>query len=233
MKFEAMRASGLVEQIRDELRRAILSGRLAPASALRESVVAADMQVSRAPVREALRLLEESGLVEKIQNRPYRVASFTQEDLVDLASMRIALEELAVRLVIGGNPELGPTRAVLEQMRVATGDQSTYDIISADRAFHESLVHAAGNRRLNAAYSRLRDQIELAILTNLTEDAPSLEGIHARHADFLELYIRTVAEGDPGILLPELERHVAGGMGVPVPELWPPLAVDQPEAATA
>lgn len=223
MMFEAMRASGLVEQIREELRRAVLSGRLAPGSVIRESVMAAEMQVSRAPVREALRLLEESGLVEKSQNRPYRVASFTQDDLVDLASMRIALEELAVRLVIGQDPDLGPTRIALEQMRTAAGDQSTYEIIAADRTFHETLVQAAGNRRLNAAYSRLRDQIELAILTNVTEDAMSLEGIHARHADLLDMYVRTVAEGDPSILLPELERHVAGGMGVPVPERWPPI----------
>ena len=233
MKFEAMRPSGLVDNIRDELHRAILGGRLAPGSVLRESLIAADMQISRAPVREALRLLEDSGLVEKTPNRPYRVAEFTHEDLVDLASMRIALEELAVRLAIGTDPDLGAAHEALDQMREAADAGATPDIIAADRAFHEALIQAAGNRRLDAAYSRLRDQIELAIFTGVAGGSPVLADIHERHADFLDRYIRTIREGDPTVLLPLLEDHVARGMGVAVPERWPPIAAlvtDQPTA---
>lgn len=225
MKFESMRASGLVERIRDELHRAIVSGRLAPGSTLTESLIATEMEVSRAPVREALRLLEESGLVEKTPNRPYRVAEFTETDLVDLASLRIALEELAVRLAIGSEPDLTAARAALEQMRSASAKGSTYEIIAADRAFHEALIWAAGNPRLTAAYTRLRDQIQLALLTNLADGSPVLADIHERHVDFLDRYLATVRGGDPNVLLPLLESHVAGGMGVPVPDPWPPLAV--------
>lgn len=224
MRFEAVRASGLVDQIRDELRRAILSGQLAPGSVLRESVVATDMQVSRAPVREAMRLLEESGLVVKSPNRPYHVAKFSRDDLVDLANLRIALEELGVRLVVGGEPNLGEAQDALEQMRSASQAGSTYDAIAADRAFHEALIRAAGNRQLDAAYSRVRDQIELAILTKLTADTLTLEGIHERHVELLELYQRTVDGADPSTLLSILEAHVAGGMGVSVPEPWPARA---------
>jgi len=222
--FEAVQTRGLVDRIRDELHSAILSGRLEPGSVLRESLVASDMGVSRAPVREALRLMEESGLVEKTPNRPYRVASFTQEDLVDLASMRIALEELALRLVVGRQPDLTAAKAALQRLRETSATHVVADIVAADRAFHEALVQAAGNRRLNAAYSRLRDQIELAIATNLDESKRILDRIYERHEDFLERYVRTIREGDPAILLPLLEDHVARGMGVPVPRLWPPLA---------
>lgn len=221
MKFPAMRATGLVDQIRSELRRAILGGQLAPGSELRESVIASDMQVSRAPVREAMRLLEESGLVEKSPNRPYLVTKFAPDDLVGLANLRIALEELAVRLVIGGDPDLGPAQQALDQMRESSDN---VDIIAADRAFHEALIGAAGNRQLDFAYSRVRDQIELAILTKLTHDAKTLTGIYERHVDFLDLYVRTVKEGDPAILLPTLEIHAAEGMGVPVPARWPPIS---------
>jgi len=224
MKFESMRQSGLVDKIREELQAAILSGQLVPGSELRESVIAGQMEISRAPVREALRLLEESGLVEKTLNRPYRVAAFAQDDLVDLANMRIALEELAVRLMIGRTPDLDPARAALERMRVAERDRAVPDIIAADRAFHEALIQAAANRPLSAAYSRLRDQISLALLTNLQEGTRVLDDIYERHLDILDRYERTIAGGDPAILLPLLEEHIAGGLGVAVPERWPPIA---------
>jgi len=218
-----MRQSGLVDKIREELRGAILSGRLSPGSELRESIVASQMQISRAPVREALRLLEESGLVDKTPNRPYRVAEFAEADLVDLANMRIALEELAVRLAIGCSPDLGPAREALERMRVAGEEHAVPDIIAADRAFHEALIWAARNRPLSAAYSRLRDQISLALLTNLKEGTRVLDNIYERHQDFLDRYLRTISTGDPSILLPLLEEHVAGGLGVPTPDRWPPI----------
>jgi DNA-binding GntR family transcriptional regulator len=233
VKFESMRASGLVERIRDELHRAIVSGRMGPGSTLAESVIATEMEVSRAPVREALRLLEESGLVEKTPNRPYRVAEFTESDLVDLASLRIALEELAVRLAVGADPDLSAARAALEQMRAASAAGSTYEIIAADRAFHEALIWAAGNPRLTAAYSRLRDQIQLALLTNLGDGTAVLHDIHERHVDFLDRYVTTIRGGDPSVLLPLLERHVAGGMGVPVPEPWPTIDARASGAALA
>jgi DNA-binding GntR family transcriptional regulator len=224
VKFESMRSSGLVERIRDELHRAIVSGRLAPGSTLTESVIATEMEVSRAPVREALRLLEESGLVDKTPNRPYRVAEFAESDLVDLASMRIALEELAVRLAVGADPDLGPAHLALEQMRAASDRGSTFEIIAADRAFHEALILAAGNPRLTAAYTRLRDQIQLALLANLTDGTSVLGGIHERHVDLLDRYVATVRGGDPAALLPLLEEHIAAGMGVAVPAPWPTAA---------
>lgn len=233
MKFESMRSSGLVERIRDELHRAIISGRMAPGATLTESLIATEMEVSRAPVREALRLLEESGLVEKTPNRPYRVAEFAETDLADLASMRIALEELAVRLAVGADPDLAPAHAALEQMRTASAGGSTYEIIAADRAFHEALIWAAGNPRLTAAYSRLRDQIQLALLTNLSDGTSVLGDIHERHVDLLDRYVDTIRGGDPAILLPLLEQHIAGGMGVPTPEPWPTSATKRRDAATA
>ena len=214
MRFEALRSSGLPDRIRDELRSAIVGGRFAPGTVLRESLIAAEMEISRAPVREALRLLEESGLVEKSPNRSYRVAEFTEEDLRDLASLRIALEELAIRLVIGVSPPLDGVHAALAQMRVAVDAGSVPDIIGADRAFHEALVVAAGNKRLTAAYTRLRDQIQLALLTNIVDRASVLDDIVERHEDLLDRYLNAAASGDLTLIYPVLEEHITGGMKV-------------------
>jgi DNA-binding GntR family transcriptional regulator len=161
------------------------------------------------------------------------VAVFAEADLADLASMRIALEELAVRLAVGGDPDLAPAHAALAQMRTASVGGSTYEIIAADRAFHEALIWAAGNPRLTAAYSRLRDQIQLALLTNLSDGTSVLSDIHERHVDLLDRYVATIRGGDPADLLPLLEQHIAGGMGVPIPEPWPAGPAHRHDAATA
>lgn len=223
--LNSIRVSGLVEQVRAELRAAILSGRIRPGAAMQDSVVAADLQVSRAPVREAMRLLEESGLLVKVPNRPYQVTQFSAEDYVDLASLRTALEELATRLAVGRDLDLAEPRRALDRMRVAAGSEAgALELISADRAFHEALVNVAGNAQLNAAYSRVRDQIELAMLTRIDADRQPLEGIHERHVGLFELYLDAVATGDPRSYFPVLEEHIAAGIGVPTPAPWP--AVD-------
>src|ERR1700756_1668764 len=74
------------------LRNAILEGRLKPGSQLRETHLAADLGVSRAPLREALGLLAEEGLVEKIPYRGAFVAEVSHESIAEIASLRKRLE---------------------------------------------------------------------------------------------------------------------------------------------
>ncbi|WP_166459533.1 GntR family transcriptional regulator [Amycolatopsis pithecellobii] len=218
MTIQAVRAGSLVETVREQLRHAILSGELPPGEAVRDSVLAARMEVSRAPVREALRALEQSGLVVKKPNRSYAVASFTARDLVDLAGVRIALEGLASRLAVGANAGSGGMAEALSRLRDAVDADDPVAMVSADREFHEALVTASGNQRLMTSYAQICDQIELALhATNALKRGR--EGLVERHEELFAEYQAALARRDVSILLSLLEGHVAGGLGVPPLEL--------------
>jgi DNA-binding GntR family transcriptional regulator len=212
--FTPVRAGLLVGDVRTQIRHAILTGRVAPGEALRDSVLAERMRVSRSPVREALRLLEESGLVTKEANRPYRVVAFHEKDLRELAGMRASLETLAVRLIVRAGlpgPRLDAELALLRS-EVTAG--SAPAIVRADGQFHRAVVAAAGNDRLARSYDGLRDQIDLAMLST---DAPARGhvGLVERHEDLATELSSAVASGDASAITARLEQHIFDGMGCP------------------
>ncbi len=85
--------------VADALRARILRGELAPEERLQEVAVAEQMQVSRTPVREALRILAEDGLLTHSPNRGYSVRRFTEEDIRVAFRVRAAMEGIGVRLL--------------------------------------------------------------------------------------------------------------------------------------
>ncbi|OLT16183.1 hypothetical protein BJF78_14970 [Pseudonocardia sp. CNS-139] len=214
MTIQAIRAGSLVETVRQQLRLAILSGELPVGEAVRDSVVAARMEVSRAPVREALRALEQSGLVVKTPNKSYVVASFTPRDLVDLAGVRTALEGLASRLAVSARASPDGMEQALARLHEAVTADDAVAMVSTDRQFHEALVAASGNQRLVASYAQIRDQIELALHATdaLTRGR---EGLVERHEELLAEYRAALTNRDLSTLLKLLEEHIAGGLGVP------------------
>jgi DNA-binding GntR family transcriptional regulator len=208
--FRPVRVGTLVEVIHDQLREAILDGSLASGAPIRESSVADQMGVSRAPIREALRLLEQSGLVVKRRNRSYEVTSFTDRDLYELATLRSALETLAARESMRHRAEL--ERRLSEQLAaiasaVRRDDEASW--LAADRRFHQCLVECSGNRRLSAAYSTLQDQIHLCLRTRHRERSALAHQIE-RHQRLLD----EVVAGDVEGLTRALDLHIREGAGV-------------------
>src|SRR6266511_3696153 len=178
--FPSVRSSSLVEEAHRALHGAILRGDITPGAPLFEAAVAREMGISRGPVREALRLLEQSGLVTHEANKGYRVASFTEADLHELAAIRLALEGVAMRVAIR-NPEAAPRlRAVLGQMQRAVKRGDRAGTVALDREFHETVVSLSGQRRLLAVWAGLRDQIEMAV-AEVSHSYPSMAGRAASH----------------------------------------------------
>src|SRR5258706_1103397 len=90
----------LAEDIVDRLREAIYSGQLTPNERLREEVLADFLRVSRGPIREALSQLEREGLVIKEPNKGATVARLSRQDLDEVYSLRLALEQLAIQQAV-------------------------------------------------------------------------------------------------------------------------------------
>jgi DNA-binding GntR family transcriptional regulator len=166
------------------LRQRILDGDLPPGSRLDHEAEAQRLSMSRMPIREALRRLENEGLVEIQSHRAAYVRRLSAEDLEDLYVLRIALEGIAGRLGAerlddGG---LARMRAMLPTMAeiVARGDRGAW--LRADGEFHETLYAAAHRLRLLSVIKGLREEASRYRLVGLAQPHEMELGLRDHHA---------------------------------------------------
>ncbi|MFH8572999.1 GntR family transcriptional regulator [Streptomyces sp. NPDC017993] len=170
-KVSPARRRGLSDEVADRIREAIFSGAYAPGAQLREVELSATMDVSRGPVREALRVLEREGLVHCAWHRGTTVTTLSPEDVAELDSLRGALEDLAVRQVItrDSDEDLASLAKAAEVMKHVT---DAHEMVRLDIAFHDAVFAAANHQRLAEAWDGIRCQVHLFLLTriNLSTD---------------------------------------------------------------
>lgn len=136
-----------IEPLRAYLRECILDGRIPPDTKLSQAALAEQLGVSRTPLREVLRMLQEEGLVEFEPNQRMRVAGFDPEALDVTYGARIALECLAVAMTIGefGAQQRRQAKAVLTGMRRAARERDLGAWFVAHGEYHRVLSNAAGD----------------------------------------------------------------------------------------
>ena len=199
----------LVDLATDRLRAEILSGALQPGDRIVEDQIRRRYGISRAPLREALRLLAQQGLAEHLPRRGMRVSTWSPTDIRQLFDIRHVLERHAVLSALplsreGGDP-LAPVRARLAEMRAAEerGDQLGKD--DAHRAFHAAVVALAGNRQLELALAPVLLKLQLPMAVNLRREAelhsPD-QGLH-RH----EAIVTALESDEADTVLAALDRH--------------------------
>ncbi|MFF5214995.1 GntR family transcriptional regulator [Micromonospora sp. NPDC000442] len=199
----------LVELAVSRLTREILSGRSDSGERLVEEQLTRRLGISRAPLREALRLLAQRGLVEHVPRRGVRVATLSDRDVRELYELRDVLERFAVRsaIPVPRESDLAGLRAALDQMREATRDGDRLAVAESHRTFHVALVALAGNRQLSAVYDSILVKLQLYMAINLRREAEVAQphdGVH-RHERLFE----AVAVGDPEVVLAVLSEHGA------------------------
>lgn len=152
----------LRERLYEELVQMIISGELAPGSALDERALIARLSVSRTPFREAIGTLEKAGLIEIKPYRGFFVRALTRKQVDDLYELRKTLECFAVRLAVPRMSEADVDR--FEQLldkavkALREGDMAAY--AEHDRAFHDGIAMLADNHALVEALQRLALQIQ-------------------------------------------------------------------------
>ena len=153
----------LREVVVDELRDMITRGELRPGDRLVEDHLAEQLGVSRNPVREAIRALESTGLVEVRPRRGAYVSSFDVADVRKLLQLRAVLEAYAAELAAGQHsPEdIDRLGDVLAQGREASAANDLVRAAECHRAFHIAIEDMADNPYLTQAVSPLRHQTEL------------------------------------------------------------------------
>ena len=207
---DALQPVSLVELTERRLRDEILSGALEPGARIVEEQLTRRFGTSRAPLREALRLLGQQGLVEHLPRRGVRVAQLSPRDIDELFTLRDALEQFAVRCTFGGGgrPDadaLARLAGALEEMERAATGGTALEQDAAHRGFHLALVMMAGHRHLQRTYEPLLLQLQLYMATNMRREAESrspLEGAR-RHRRLFD----AVASGGADVVIAELEHH--------------------------
>lgn len=166
------------------LREAILKGELKPGERLMELQLASKLGVSRTPIREAIRMLQQEGLAVTIPRRGAEVAKMTEKNMEDVLQIREALEILAVQLACEKVTEqqivyLGEAVEEFERA-VKTGDLK--QITQSDIDFHDKIYEAADNPKLVSLLNNIREQIYRYRVEYLKEEEnyPNLVEEHRR-----------------------------------------------------
>lgn len=157
-KIERSVYSGRVAML---LREAIVDGRLAAGTALVESRVAEELQVSRGPVRSALHVLEGEGLVRTRRNGRSEVVGFGEQDLGDLLAARFELERTAIEWGCRRSGDVAPVRAAFAAIE-AEGAPTDH-LVDLDVAFHRAIVELSGSRFLLQAWLAIAPVIHTVI----------------------------------------------------------------------
>lgn len=205
-----LHAPSLVEVATRQLREEILSGALQPGERLVEEQVVARFSISRPPLREALRVLAQQGLVELVPRRGARVTELTDVDVEQLFGIRLALEQHAVRTAFPMDPppddaRLARLQGFLDQMRTAERDADELAKDDAHRAFHAEVVALAGNRQLDLALEPVLLKLQRPMASNLRREAHAIgpEAGLRRHQDLVE----TIRSNDVDAILHALANH--------------------------
>jgi phosphonate utilization transcriptional regulator len=196
-----LRSASLSSAAQHEIERMILEGEIKAGAKLTEAWLSERLGVSRGPIREAFRMLEQAGLVRQEKNRGVFVREIPLEEALEIFDLRAAMDELVGRrLAESITPEqMKAVRAVVEKMDAAAraGDADTYHLLNLQ--FHDALVEYAGNRKLAGVYRKLVKELALYRRRNLRDEA-ALPHSAAEHRAIL----KAIASGDA--------EHAGGAM---------------------
>jgi len=202
----------LGDDIADRLKAAILSGHFEPGERLGEERLAARMQVSRGPIREALVQLERQGIVVIKRNKGAFVAQLAREDLDELYTLRRAIERLALQRAIEHSTErdLFNMQKLVDEIaahhRLGITEQVAADL---DLKFHDLIYQAARHRRLNETWQMMRPQIHILLLSRNVAHEDFRDMVVGAHQDIVD----AITHRDEAAALALLEDHLAGSYG--------------------
>lgn len=197
------------DQIRHGLAARIISGDLAPGTALDETLIAAEFDVSRTPVREALRRLESELLIRRSDTLRSFVADWSIGDVEDAFILRGLLESYAARRAAQAitPAQLGQLRAINAQLWafVSLPTPDVGGFLDTNREFHAVLLEAAGSPRLTAALTGVVEQ-PVVWRTAQHYGRDNLLRSHGEHEDLLAALERRDGEWAASVMQTHIRR---------------------------
>jgi DNA-binding GntR family transcriptional regulator len=214
VQFERLEQRTTPDAVLSVLRKAILDGSLPSGTALREQRISADLGISRAPLREALRILEEEGLVVRVPFRGTFVAEVGPTVVAEITSLRLRLEPFAIER--GLTWLRGPGRVRLEEacaeLSRAAAANDLAASIDSHLAIHRLLYESANHKLLLDLWQGWESQLRLFLAVDHRSFA-SLTDIAAAHQRLVE----AIETDDMSAITEVLAQHVHGAPEAPAP----------------
>jgi DNA-binding GntR family transcriptional regulator len=204
---EALPDQGLADTIADRLRADILSGVYGPGDRLVERRLADRFGVSHIPLREALARLVEEGLVVRPPRRGARVASLSPRMLEEVSSLRVVLEQFAMRRLRGRfTPAVrAELQGIVDNMILAAERHNLALVHELDQQFHEYLWRLTGHALLMEVAGQLRSRVSHFYRAAAAPLGP--DGLR-RHAETHQELLDVIASGDVRAAEKAMEQHI-------------------------
>lgn len=201
-----LQSSSLPMLMQEEIERLIMMGELAVGSRINESELAQRFNTSRGPIREALRALEEAGLVRNEKNRGVFVREIGFEEADEIYELREALEEIIGRRVANAmKPDaIERLKGMLAPMKSAAQAADLEQYAQLNLQFHEILLETAGSQKLIETYKRLIKELHLFRMRALDSGG----GLRVSVDEHREI-VDAIASGDPDRAGKAMRQHVA------------------------
>jgi len=203
--LDMVRSRSLAALVQTEIERLILAGELIAGEKLNENALAIRLGISRGPVRESFRTLEEMGLVRLEKNRGVFVREISAEEAAELYDVRAALDRIVGRqlaLHVTAD-QLQRLRTLVDQMDDAAkrGDVDAYHPMNVQ--LHECMVEFAGNRKLAVIYRRLVNELTL-FRRNTLAHFEAMAVSNTEHHAILD----AIASGDAATAGEAMQNHI-------------------------
>lgn len=184
--LQLIQTKTLPQAVQDQLLYLILSNQLKSGEKLSEAALAARLGVSRGPVREAFRGLEEAGLLRSSKNRGVYVREISTEEGLHLYDLRSCLEAYAGRVLAHKitDAQVDELARMVADMNPSYDQQNVDEFYPLNMAFHDRIIEMVGNPKLLAVFRKLMNEIHLISWRGITQEGGRLISNH-EHAEIV------------------------------------------------
>jgi phosphonate utilization transcriptional regulator len=204
--IEMLRENSLATLAQRELERRIISGEIAVGTKLNEADIAGALGVSRGPVREAFRALDQAGLVRVEKNRGVFVRQVSLAEANEIYEVRAVLEGLIGRLAAKriDAEQIEQLRGVVKKMAAHDRSRKAESYFALNVEFHELLARAARNQALLNNYRRVVNELDLYRRETISRSTDNIPVSTREH----EAIVNAVSQGDEKLAERLLTEHV-------------------------
>ena len=206
----------LSEDIADSIKTAIIKGKFKPGEKISEGELAESMGISRTPLREAFRKLENEGFIQIIPRKGAVVTGIDAEEAINLYEIKSTLEGLAARLAANKmkDKDIGKLEKINDELKELIDKNDLESFYRVHTRFHEGFVKLCGNKRLIQMISNLNDHFNRFGIISLTLPG-QFENAIWQHTQIIEAF----KSGDQNLVEEKVKTNVMTGGRVLVDHL--------------